>query len=71
MQVCSDNDYETWTPPGNDRCLLGSKVTMQRRKQSSECFNDKGWQRERTAGVPCQCEHVSTSAPVPHLCVCV
>lgn len=55
--VCSDKDYETWSPPGNDRCLLGSKVTMQRRKQSSECFNDKGWQRERTAGVPCQCGH--------------
>ena len=71
MQVCSDNDYETWSPPGNDRCLLGSKVTMQRRKQSSECFNDKGWQRESTAGVSCQCGHVCTSAPWSHFYLCM
>ena len=59
LQVCSDSDYETWSPPDNDRCLLGTKVTMQRRKQSAECFNDKGWARGGSTTTSCQCSHVS------------
>lgn len=58
-QVCSESDYEMWNPPGNDQCLMGRKVTMQRRKPTANCFNDKRWARAGATYEPCQCEHVS------------
>jgi len=51
------SDYETWTPTDgrrNDRCVLGRQITYTRRKQTSECFNGRDFDRpvERKA---CAC----------------
>lgn len=32
-------DYETWSPPRPDTCLLGQNYTMRRRKREAQCFN--------------------------------
>ena len=65
VQVCSASDYETWNPPGNDQCLLGQKITLQRRKPTSNCFNDKRWARAGATYSPCECEHVRTIIALP------
>ena len=62
LQVCSDNDYEVWSPPNNDSCLLGSKVTLQRRKQFADCFNDKRWTRDEAIVTSCPCENVGVTS---------
>ncbi|KAL3138147.1 hypothetical protein ABBQ38_005375 [Trebouxia sp. C0009 RCD-2024] len=57
-KVCNpQSDYETWTPPGNSQCLLGQKISMQRRKPSVSCFNDKAWARAGATYQACECEH--------------
>lgn len=66
VQVCSSSDYETWTPPGNGGCLLGQKMTLQRRKPSASCFNDKAWARAGATYEACECEHVRAT-PQLHL----
>ena len=68
IQVCSESDYEMWNPPGNDQCLMGRKVTMQRRKPTANCFNDKRWARAGATYQPCQCEHVSVCMPQNQAC---
>ena len=61
MQVCSEShgDYEMWNPLGGLQCLLGQKITMQRRKADANCFNDKPWARAGATYEACNCEHVS------------
>eukprot|EP00923_Selenidium_pygospionis_P000302 GHVN01000620.1.p1 GENE.GHVN01000620.1~~GHVN01000620.1.p1 ORF type:complete len:860 (+),score=84.35 GHVN01000620.1:105-2684(+) len=52
------SDYETWTPTdgrkGNERCVLGRQVTYTRRKQTSECFNGRDFERP-TSRKNCAC----------------
>lgn len=39
MQECKDADYESWSPPRPETCLLGQNYTMRRRKREASCFN--------------------------------
>lgn len=64
LQVCSDSDYEIWSPPNNDSCLLGRKYNLQRRKQFADCFNDKRWTRDEATVTNCECQRVSTHVAV-------
>ena len=43
--TCLRDDYEDWSPPTPDLCLLGHNFTYQRRKRKSECFNNKEYER--------------------------
>ena len=43
--TCLKDDYEDWSPPTPDLCLLGRNFTYQRRKRKSECFNSKEYER--------------------------
>lgn len=56
-------DYETWSPPKPDMCLLGRNVTMERRRRSSDCFNGKEYERAATTSTPCPCDTVSAFFP--------
>ncbi|BDA42979.1 Vacuolar protein sorting/targeting protein 10 [Coccomyxa sp. Obi] len=53
---CGEDDYETWSPPKPDMCLLGRNVTMERRRRSSDCFNGKEYERAATTFAPCPCD---------------
>ena len=66
VQVCSESDYETWSPSGSTECLLGQKMTLQRRNPSASCFNDKAWTRAAATYEACECEHVRAT-PQFHL----
>eukprot|EP00920_Eleutheroschizon_duboscqi_P010871 GHVT01025537.1.p1 GENE.GHVT01025537.1~~GHVT01025537.1.p1 ORF type:complete len:678 (-),score=147.34 GHVT01025537.1:1172-3205(-) len=52
------SDYETWTPTdgrsGGDRCILGRQSTYTRRKQTSECFNGREFERPKNVKL-CVC----------------
>ncbi|PFH32063.1 putative sortilin [Besnoitia besnoiti] len=52
------SDYETWSPSdgrsGGERCILGKHVTYTRRKQTSECFNGRDFDRPKVSKV-CAC----------------
>ena len=40
LQKCQKpQDYDTWSPPLPQQCLLGRNITMQRRKPEAMCFN--------------------------------
>ncbi|CDJ41421.1 sortilin, putative [Eimeria tenella] len=60
------SDYETWSPSdgrSGEKCILGKHVTYTRRKQTSECFNGRDFERPRSVQVcPCtiqdyECEY--------------
>jgi hypothetical protein len=55
MQDCGAEDYEMWSPPKPDVCLMGRNVTMERRRRSSDCFNGKEYERAETTFTPCLC----------------
>ena len=60
MQVCkNETDYERWSVPNEERCLLGRNITITRRKRNSTCFNGKGWQRPEGIDEHCDCDWVS------------
>ena len=59
-QVCQDDQYETWSVPTAERCLLGRNITMTRRKADSACFNGKGHVRPEGIHTYCDCEPVSS-----------
>ncbi|KFH09097.1 putative sortilin, partial [Toxoplasma gondii VAND] len=55
------SDYETWSPSdgraGGERCILGKHITYTRRKQTSECFNGRDFDRPKVSKVcPCTME---------------
>ncbi|KAL8426675.1 hypothetical protein Efla_005932 [Eimeria flavescens] len=54
------SDYETWSPSDGrtgEKCILGKHITYTRRKQTSECFNGRDFERPRTVKVcPCTIE---------------
>lgn len=54
------SDYETWSPSDGrtgEKCILGKHTTYTRRKQTSECFNGRDFERPRTVQVcPCTIE---------------
>ncbi|CBZ51174.1 putative sortilin [Neospora caninum Liverpool] len=55
------SDYETWSPSdgraGGEKCILGKHITYTRRKQTSECFNGRDFDRPKVSKVcPCTME---------------
>ena len=58
LQICGDDEYEKFSLPTPERCLLGRNVTSTRRKADSECFNGKAWQREQGWDEYCDCDWV-------------
>ncbi|KAL8275914.1 hypothetical protein Esti_000176 [Eimeria stiedai] len=54
------SDYETWSPSDGrtgEKCILGKHITYTRRKQTSECFNGRDFERPRSVKVcPCTIE---------------
>uniref|UniRef100_A0A061QZD8 Oligoxyloglucan reducing end-specific cellobiohydrolase n=1 Tax=Tetraselmis sp. GSL018 TaxID=582737 RepID=A0A061QZD8_9CHLO len=56
---CLSQDYEDWSPPVPELCLLGQNLTIERRKRGATCFNARGY--ERTKGsVQCACSQEDT-----------
>jgi len=54
-RTCKNDDYEEWTPRGdNNECLLGRKVTYRRRKQTAKCFNAENVEHI-VSSIPCPC----------------
>mmetsp|Transcript_9550 Transcript_9550/g.24227 ORF Transcript_9550/g.24227 Transcript_9550/m.24227 type:complete len:902 (+) Transcript_9550:171-2876(+) len=51
---CQREDYEQWSPPTPELCLLGHNFTYERRKRDSECFNPKEWIRPIKSTI-CDC----------------
>lgn len=51
---CQRDDYEHWSPPTPELCLLGHNFTYERRKRDSECFNPKEWIRP-VKSTMCEC----------------
>lgn len=43
-----DSDYELWSPndESNPKCLMGKRVTYERRKREAECFNTQNFERK-------------------------
>merc|ERR1712046_71069 len=41
---CKESDYEHWSPTEH-HCLLGKNLTLERRKQTSRCFNGHEYER--------------------------
>ncbi len=64
-QDCGAEDYERWSPPQPNKCLMGRNITMERRRRSSDCFNGKEYERAETSSSTCQCTEVLL--PRPHL----
>ena len=48
LQECKDADYELWSPPRPETCLLGQNYTMRRRKREASCFNSYDFDDVRT-----------------------
>ena len=59
-QDCGGEDYERWSPPTPDECLMGRNITMERRRRSSDCFNGKEYERAETSSSPCHCTEVQS-----------
>lgn len=52
---CLAEDYEEWSPPIPDLCLLGHNFTFERRKRQAQCFNSKKYDRPVRSHV-CGCD---------------
>ncbi|XP_064630142.1 VPS10 domain-containing receptor SorCS1-like [Lineus longissimus] len=54
---CKRSDYQLWTPAdeleGHD-CILGSKITYEKRKPKAKCYNGKDYVRQINT-TACQC----------------
>jgi len=71
-------DYDTWSPPLPQQCLLGRNITMQRRKPDAMCFNGYDFTADDTIS-PCNCTEADIECefgfewsghdcmPVPHV----
>jgi len=59
LPSCGDNDYEKWIPTNGDNkntnCFMGEMVTYSRRKQDSQCFNDKDTDHIDSS-IACSCD---------------
>ncbi len=55
MQECKDADYESWSPPRPETCLLGQNYTMRRRKREASCFNSYDFDDVRTSSTASCC----------------
>ncbi|ELU15207.1 hypothetical protein CAPTEDRAFT_219450 [Capitella teleta] len=55
-QPCTDDDYKIWSPTDNPRvdCLLGRKMSFERRRAHSLCFNGRDYDR-KVSEVNCTC----------------
>ena len=62
-QECNADEYEQWSPPSPEQCLLGRNYTVHRRKPSAACFNAHGWERPDNTSHPCTCQTVSLTTP--------
>lgn len=53
---CMPDDYEKWTPVEQitNGCILGRKLTFERKKQFSECNNGRDYERPINISI-CQC----------------
>ena len=67
-QDCGAEDYERWSPPQPNKCLMGRNITMERRRRSSDCFNGKEYERAETSSSTCQCTEVQSPAYPCKLC---
>lgn len=56
-QVCTDDQYEQWSLPSAERCLMGRNLTNWRRKQDAACFNGRDWNMKGW-DTPCNCSYV-------------
>ena len=54
LQRCTAGDYENWSPPTPNTCLLGTNYTITRRKAGSLCYNDRDFQILNSS-TPCAC----------------
>lgn len=47
---CTDDDYKDWSPADSPviDCLMGRKITVERRRANAFCFNGRDYERERT-----------------------
>ena len=63
LQDCGAEDYEKWSPPQPDKCLMGRNISMERRRRSSDCFNGKEYERAETSSTTCQCTEVQRLRP--------
>lgn len=61
-QDCQGDDYERWSPPSPEICLLGKNYTYERRKRDSQCFNGKTYSRADVKESPCLCDKVCEKA---------
>jgi hypothetical protein len=59
LPECKDADYEAWSPPRPETCLLGQNYTMRRRKREASCFNSYDFD-DNTESKPCPCSLVDT-----------
>ena len=71
-------DYDTWSPPSSEQCLLGRNITMQRRKPDATCFNGYDFTADDKI-TPCNCTEADIECefgfewsghdctPVPHV----
>jgi hypothetical protein len=59
FKVCNEqSDYEAFSPPRADLCLLGQNLTYENhRKRSVACFNNNTYSRHDVQEEPCPCEH--------------
>eukprot|EP00884_Botryococcus_braunii_P007264 jgi/Botrbrau1/16539/Bobra.0327s0006.1 len=53
---CQSQDYEQWSPPTPEICLLGKNFTYERRKRESMCFNGKEYSRADRRETSCLCD---------------
>ena len=53
---CVRSDFEEWSPPVPDLCLLGHNFTYERRKRDAECFNSKTYERPVRSKI-CECSN--------------
>jgi len=57
--VCSDSDFENWSPSdgehGSLQCFMGSTTIYSRRKQTSQCYNNRTNTDTITSYTPCAC----------------
>ena len=58
-QECGPNDYEKWSPPTPELCLMGRNITLERRKPDAACFNGKRYERPEGVNETCPCYRVS------------
>ena len=59
IRICSESDYENWTPisgtaKSDNSCILGKKIMYSRRKRESKCLYSESYERKITVNL-CDC----------------